>query len=78
MFVTERAAGCFMFARGCGRGWLSWCLSGGRAGGHVFFTGCQNDDLPGATVVLPGAIGGFVAGVNVTTTQQSTPSAAPN
>jgi len=36
----------------------------GRAGA-VFFTSYQNDDLPGATVVLSGAIGDFGAGVTV-------------
>lgn len=35
------------------------------SGGHVFFTSYQNDDLPGATVVLTGAIGDFGAGVSV-------------
>jgi hypothetical protein len=34
-------------------------------GGRVFFTSYQNDDLPGATVVLSGAIGDFGAGVTV-------------
>lgn len=34
-------------------------------GGHVFFTAYQNDDLPGATVVLSGAIGDFGAAVSV-------------
>ena len=35
------------------------------SGGHVFFTAYQNDDLPGATVVLSGAIGDFGAAVSV-------------
>src|SRR5215472_301880 len=35
------------------------------AAGHVFFTAYQNDDLPGATVVLSGAIGDFGAAVSV-------------
>jgi hypothetical protein len=35
------------------------------AGGHVFFTAYQNDDLPGATVILSGAIGDFGAAVSV-------------
>ena len=35
------------------------------SGGHVFFTAYQNDDLPGATVVLSGAIGDFGAAVTV-------------
>jgi hypothetical protein len=35
------------------------------AGGRVFFTAYQNDDLPGSTVVLSGAIGDFGAGVSV-------------
>src|SRR5271165_2877631 len=35
------------------------------ASGHVFFTAYQNDDLPGATVVLSGAIGDFGAAVTV-------------
>lgn len=34
-------------------------------GGHVFFTAYQNDDLPGATVVLSGAIGDFGTAVSV-------------
>jgi hypothetical protein len=34
-------------------------------GGRVFFTAYQNDDLPGATVVLSGAIGDFGAAVSV-------------
>jgi hypothetical protein len=34
-------------------------------GGPVFFTAYQNDDLPGATVVLSGAIGDFGAAVSV-------------
>ena len=34
-------------------------------GGHVYFTSYQNDDLPGATVVLSGAIGDFGAAVTV-------------
>jgi len=34
-------------------------------GGHVFFTAYQNDDLPGATVVLSGAIGDFGSAVSV-------------
>jgi hypothetical protein len=33
--------------------------------GRVFFTAYQNDDLPGATVVLSGAIGDFGAAVSV-------------
>jgi len=33
--------------------------------GHVFFTAYQNDDLPGATVDLSGAIGDFGAAVSV-------------
>jgi len=36
-----------------------------ESGGHVFFTAYANDDLPGATVVLPGAIGDFGAAVSV-------------
>ena len=35
------------------------------SGGRVFFTAYQNDDLPGATVVLSGAIGDFGAAVSV-------------
>ena len=35
------------------------------SGGHVFVTAYQNDDLPGATVVLSGAIGDFGAAVSV-------------
>src|SRR5215472_16603742 len=35
------------------------------AAGHVFFTAYANDDLPGATVVLSGAIGDFGEGVSV-------------
>jgi len=35
------------------------------AAGHVFFTAYANDDLPGATVVLSGAIGDFGAAVSV-------------
>jgi hypothetical protein len=35
------------------------------ATGRVFFTAYQNDDLPGATVVLSGAIGDFGAAVSV-------------
>jgi hypothetical protein len=35
------------------------------SGGHVFFTAYENDDLPGATVVLSGAIGDFGAAVSV-------------
>ncbi len=35
------------------------------SGGHVFFTSYQNDDLPGATVVLSGAIGDFGEAVTV-------------
>jgi hypothetical protein len=35
------------------------------ATGYVFFTAYQNDDLPGATVVLSGAIGDFGAAVSV-------------
>src|SRR5262249_21645138 len=35
------------------------------SGGHVFFTAYANDDLPGATVVLSGAIGDFGEGVSV-------------
>lgn len=34
-------------------------------GGTVFFTLYQNDDLPGATVVLSGAIGDFGAAITV-------------
>lgn len=34
-------------------------------GGQVYFTAYQNDDLPGATVVLSGAIGDFGAAVSV-------------
>ena len=34
-------------------------------GGRVFVTAYQNDDLPGATVVLSGAIGDFGAAVSV-------------
>jgi hypothetical protein len=34
-------------------------------GGHVYFTAYQNDDLPGATAVLSGAIGDFGAAVTV-------------
>jgi len=34
-------------------------------GGKVFFTANQNDDLPGATVVLSGAIADFGAAVSV-------------
>ena len=34
-------------------------------GGHVFLTAYQNDDLPGATVVLTGAIGDLGAAVSV-------------
>lgn len=34
-------------------------------GGQVFFTAYQNDDLPGATAVLSGAIGDFGAAVSV-------------
>ena len=40
--------------------------TGPASGGHVFFTAYQNDDLPGATVVLSGAIGDFGAAVSVT------------
>src|SRR5262249_60943736 len=36
-----------------------------ESGGHVFFTAYANDDLPGATVVLSGAIGDFGEGVSV-------------
>jgi hypothetical protein len=41
--------------------------TGGPAarGGHVFFTAYENDDLPGATVLLSGAIGDFGAAVSV-------------
>jgi hypothetical protein len=35
------------------------------SGGNVFFTAYQNDDLPGATVVLSGAIADFGAAVSV-------------
>jgi hypothetical protein len=35
------------------------------SGGLVFFTAYQNDDLPGATVVLSGAIGDFGEAVSV-------------
>jgi hypothetical protein len=35
------------------------------SGGQVFFTAYQNDDLPGATVVLSGAIGDFGEAVSV-------------
>jgi hypothetical protein len=35
------------------------------SGGRVFFTSYQNDDLPGATVVLSGAIGDFGEAVTV-------------
>jgi hypothetical protein len=35
------------------------------SGGQVFFTAYQNDDLPGATVVLSGAIGDFGQAVTV-------------
>jgi hypothetical protein len=35
------------------------------SGGHVFFTSYQNDDLPGATVVLSGAISDFGEAVSV-------------
>jgi hypothetical protein len=35
------------------------------SGGSVFFTAYQNDDLPGATVVLSGAIGDFGAAVSI-------------
>ena len=35
------------------------------SGGRVFFTAYQNDDLPGAAVVLSGAIGDFGAAVSV-------------
>jgi hypothetical protein len=34
-------------------------------GGRVYFTAYENDDLPGTTVVLSGAIGDFGAGVSV-------------
>jgi hypothetical protein len=33
--------------------------------GHVFFTAYENDDLPGSTVILSGAIGDFGAAVSV-------------
>ena len=35
------------------------------SGGRVFFTAYQNDDLPGATVILTGAISDFGAAVSV-------------
>jgi hypothetical protein len=35
------------------------------SGGNVFFTAYQNDDLPGATAVLSGAIGDFGEAVSV-------------
>jgi hypothetical protein len=35
------------------------------SGGQVFFTAYQNDDLPGSTVVLSGAIGDFGQAVSV-------------
>jgi len=35
------------------------------SGGHVFFTAYQNDDLPGSTVILSGAIADFGAAVSV-------------
>src|SRR5215467_3187152 len=40
-------------------------MSALAGGGHVFFTAYANDDLPGATVVLSGAIGDFGAAVSV-------------
>jgi hypothetical protein len=35
------------------------------SGGRVYFTSYEDDDLPGTTVVLSGAIGDFGAGVSV-------------
>jgi len=35
------------------------------SGGHVFFTAYQNDDLPGSTVILSGAIADFGSAVSV-------------